>query len=248
MYVLYSRATASGGGTIKSSTTKAGGQSVQSSTTNSGGQSVQSSTTQSGGQSVQSETTSSAAPHRHLMFDFMESQGAPPPSSGWNVFAYAQSRSGFQGLIDLPTSNPVYTYSADGQHSHSVNVNIPSHNHDFSINIPSHKHDFSVNIPAHTHDFEFELDPHKHDIEYGIFELDRLPTELEITVDGNKTPYTELKGENIDLTPYLKKDSDGKIQRDRYAVIEIRPKDELAQITATIVWGVFIQSRKGGRY
>ena len=225
MYVLYSRATASGGGTIKSSTTKAGGQSVQSSTT------------QSGGQSVQSETTSSAAPHRHLMFDFMESQNAPPPSSGWNVFAYAQSRSGFQGLIDLPTSNPVYTYSADGQHSHSVNVNIPSHDHDFS-----------VNIPAHTHDFEFELDPHKHDIEYGIFELDRLPTELEITVDGNKTPYTELKGENIDLTPYLKKDSDGKIQRDRYAVIEIRPKDELAQITASVVWGVFIQSRKGGRY
>lgn len=131
---------------------------------------------------------------------------------------------------------------ADFIHSHPIN--LPSHLHGFSvtipeINIPNHTHGYSVTIPAIT------IPEHTHAQQYGIYEHDSLPAALEIKVDGNVIPHTALQGENIDLTPYLSKDSDGRITRDRYAIVEIRPIDELAQISATIVWGLFIQSRKG---
>jgi hypothetical protein len=119
-----------------------------------------------------------------------------------------------------------------GMQPHGHRVFIEGHSH--TVDTPSHSH--SVSIPDH-----------KHDMDFGIYQLGRLPTAVEIKVDGNVVPYTELSGENIDLIPYLDKDSSGKIIRGRWTDIEITPND-LGRITATVTTQIFIQSRGGGIY
>lgn len=122
--------------------------------------------------------------------------------------------------------------------SHSHDINIPAHSH--GLNIPAHTH--SVNLPAHRHDIT--LPNHTHAIEYGIFENPQMPSSLTIKVDGSILPISATYGDGIDLLPYLAKDSSGKIQRGRYAEIEIRPNN-LARINATVSSRLFIQSRIG---
>lgn len=121
---------------------------------------------------------------------------------------------------------------------HAHDVRSASHSHD--INLPAHSH--ALNIPNHTH--SFNLPNHTHEIDYGIFENPQMPTYLTIKVDGKILPITATTGDGIDLLPYLAKDSSGKIQRGRYAEIEIRPNN-LARINATVSSRLFIQSRIG---
>lgn len=52
--------------------------------------------------------------------------------------------------------------SAGGQHSHSVDIDIPDHDHGININLPDHDHSVSINIPDHQHDVTVPLIPHKH--------------------------------------------------------------------------------------
>jgi phage minor structural protein len=136
-----------------------------------------------------------------------------------------------------------------GQLAHSHNVTIPNHTH--SVNIPAHTHEFdvpnhthSVTIPNHTHGIT--LPDHTHEIQFGIYKLDRLPTSVTIKVDGNTVPHTSLEGENIDLIPYLSKDSEGKVNRGWHTVT-ITPND-LGRINANIYTQFFIQSRGGGSF
>src|SRR5699024_9108862 len=96
-----------------------------------------------------------------------------------------------------------------------------------------------VTIPA------INIPDHEHTPIYGIYQHDKLPSSLEIKIDGTVIPKTSLNGENLDVTPYLLKDSNGKISRNRFAEIEIRPIGELAQISASVLWGLFIRSQKG---
>lgn len=131
--------------------------------------------------------------------------------------------------------------------AHTHTVSIPAHSHEFStpnhshtVNIPNHEH--TVDIPAHTH--EITLPDHTHAIEFGIFELDDTPNSMDIEVDGTVLPLHETSGENIDLLPYLQKDSGGNISRGRYAEIKITP-NALARINATVTSRLFIQSRIG---
>ncbi|WP_079708077.1 phage tail spike protein [Paraliobacillus ryukyuensis] len=122
---------------------------------------------------------------------------------------------------------------------HSHKVNLTPHSHMFNINIPKHNHIFEVTIPG------FEIPSHTHKQIYGIYEDDVLPSSLEIKVDGNVVGESSLEKENFDITDYISKNANGKIQRGRFATIEIRPTDALAQITANLTWGVFIKTRKG---
>jgi len=132
-------------------------------------------------------------------------------------------------------------------HYHSVD--IPAHSHDFEIpdhthkvTIPAHSH--RVTIPSHTH--EIELPDHTHEIDFGIFELDEMPTQITIKVDGNTVNFSDLDGDRIDLIPYLEKDSDGRITRGRHEV-EILPNAR-ARIEADLILRVFIRSHLGGVY
>ena len=141
--------------------------------------------------------------------------------------------------------------------SHSHNVTIQPHSHsvsDHTHTVSAHTHTVAAHsheVSDHTHDFEvtipgINIEPHTHKQIYGIYEHDKLPTSLEIKVDGTVIPHSALSGENIELTQYLKKDSSGKVERDRFAIVEIRPSNELAQINASIIWGLFVRSHKGG--
>lgn len=218
-YKLYSRGTAGGGAFVKSSE-------VQSSSTGAGGSVVKSSTTSSGGAS----TSSAGGNHRHLVFNY-KGNGTSAPNRLYEAY-------GATGVVlQSSVGGDLYTAGASGDHTHET----PNHSHGFSFELDDHVHEVTTKIP------EIRIDEHRHDMEHGIFTLDRLPTAVEIKVDGNVLPNTELSGENVDLIPYLSKDSNGKIIRDRWATIEIAPND-LGRINATVISRAFLQSHEGGVY
>lgn len=253
--------TAAGGAVVKS--TSSGGGSTQTSSSGGGTTATSSSgggvakSTASGGGSTQ--TSTSAGTHRHRVFGYSGSYGSEPGASDYQMFHAPRNASGGAAglLLIAGATGDVYTQSADGAHSHSVSIpahshsfDIPSHthnvtipNHTHTVTIPNHTHE--INIPAHTH--EITLPDHTHEIEYGIFEYDKLPSKITITVDGNVLPITGTSGDRIDLIPYLRKDSNGRIARGRYAEIKLTPND-LARINATVSSRLFIQSRIGGTF
>lgn len=225
-YRAYSKAVEGGGASVSS--TSSGGSSTQTSSSGGG-----TSTTSGSGGGVSTSTgggggttrTSSAENYR---------QG----TSGHNH--------GFPDLtvfLDKEGRNQVWRES--GQHEHTFT--IPTHTHD--INIPNHTHSLtvdahthSISIPSHTH--SITLPNHEHDIKHGIFERSQMPSAVTVRVDGVTLPGNETSSTDIDLLPYLAKDDAGRIQRGRYAEIEIIPND-LARINATVTSRLFIQSRIG---
>lgn len=187
---------------------------------------VQGSVTESNDQVVKTETTSSTAPHRHHVFSFMEYNNAPPDQDGWNTYAFQSSyQGGAENYISLPSSQEIYTYSADGAHSHSLTFTIPGHSHPFSITIPA------LSIPGHIHETE-----------HGIWLNDTLPNSLTVKIDGQTVAFSGLEGE-IDITDYLARDSDGKVSRG-YHTVEVTP-DDLARIELMLQTRFFIQSNTG---
>lgn len=216
-----------GGGAVATST-ESGGASSQ---TSSSGGGVATSTASGGGTS-----TASA------------SGGGTTKSSGGNVWYSDYGYTSGFSVTDLVGDPPHRHAIADVNHLHSVtipdhthNVYIPSHVH--AISIPNHTHD--VNIPNHSHNIN--IPNHTHQIEYGIFRSNVMPTSVEIKVDGNIIPVTSLESSDIDIVPYLSKDSGGRIQRGAWHEITITPNN-LARVTANLVQQMFIQSRGGGDF
>ncbi|MFC7785647.1 phage tail protein [Rossellomorea sp. GCM10028870] len=244
----YSAATKGGGSTTKT-TTSGGGTTATSSSgggttaTSSSGGGVSTSTSSGGG-----TTQSSAAggDHRHLMFTATGFQTASNPNSS----VILRAASGNTIAVDSDTAAGVsyYTEGSSGNHSHSVS--IPSHTHDFnvpnhshSVTIPSHTH--SVTIPNHSHDVT--LPDHTHDIQHGIYELSTKPSAVTVRVDGTTIPGNATKGNDIDIVPYLAKDSGGKIQRGTWHEVTLTPNG-LGRINANIISRLFISSHIGGNY
>jgi phage minor structural protein len=159
--------------------------------------------------------------------------GAIVTSTEDKIFSELQVESSLP--INNDFANHRHTVTFTDQFDHSHQITIPNHHHD--VTIPNHTH--NVTIPSHTH--EIELPDHTHDIEYGIYKLSIMPTAVTIKVDGNTVPYTNTSGENIDLIPYVSKESDGTVSRG-WHTIEITP-DKLGRITANVVKQIFIQSR-----
>ena len=133
---------------------------------------------------------------------------------------------------------------------HTHNVTVPLHTH--TVSIPDHTHGMdhthTVSIPDHTHgmDHTHTIPAHTHDIEYGIFE-GPTPTAVTVRVDGNVVPGLGTSADEVDIIPYLAKDSGGKIQRGTWHTIEIAP-NSLGRIVATVLTQIFVQSRGGGNY
>lgn len=121
-----------------------------------------------------------------------------------------------------------------------LTVNVPDHGH--NVRIPGHSH--SVSIPSHTH--SVTIPDHTHDIVYGIFE-GTTARSVTILVDGNAVPASEISKREIDVSPWLAKDENGKITRNSWHEIQIVP-DQLTRIEANLFAQVFIQSVGGGDY
>lgn len=227
----YSQAT-EGGGAVVTSTQSGGGQSV----TSSGGGGTQT-TTQSGGGS--SQTSGAGGNHTHVMFHVIGYDNSTFDPSIVAV-AGANTSQGNQRLY-LPGDTAAGEYrtrGASGDHTHSIT--IPNHSH--QITLPNHTH--TVDIPNHTHNIT--LPNHTHQIAHGIYELNELPSSVEIRVDGNLVNYNSIEGNRINLVDYLTKDDTGKVKRGWHE-ITIRPNGR-ARIEADIILRAFIWTRLGGRY
>jgi phage minor structural protein len=249
--------TAAGGGVVKS--TASGGSSTQTSssgggttaTSSSGGGSTQ--TSSSGGGTT--STSSGGGDHSHLVF---AAAAGPAPSESNRVF-HGKTSGGADHAFYLQASSgaDVYTYGSSGNHSHSVTIpnhthtiNTPSHTHD--VTVPNHTHDIA--IPSHTHQIDIPehshsitLPDHTHEIEYGIYKLPDIPSVVTVKVDGNTVPITTTSVDQLDIIPYLAKDSDGRITRGRWVEVGITP-NKLGRINASIISHLFLQSREGGDY
>ncbi|PFC37619.1 phage tail spike protein [Bacillus cereus] len=261
--------TSSGGGSTQ--TSSSGGGSTQTSTSGGGG----SFTSEAGGGSVAS--SSNGGNHRHMMFGFQSTIGDNTGGMEYRNYISAIDDGGGAIGSALPTGAEMdlWTYTADGNHSHSVSipshkhqVNIPAHSHSVtipahthSVSIPDHSHQISIpnhtheiSIPNHTHTVEIKdhmhtitLPDHIHQIEYGIYKLSERPSIVTIKVDGNVVPVTSTSAENVNLEPYLSKDNSGKIERNKWHVITITP-DKLGRVNANVISRLFIQSRTGGTF
>ncbi|MBG9839817.1 MULTISPECIES: phage tail spike protein [Bacillus cereus group] len=232
--------TSSGGATVGS--TSSGGATVGS--TSSGGANV--SSTSAGGGTVRA--SSGGGDHVHKMFHGGGIMPAEPTTIGLYTAFSDPGRNTAASFYAKGTGSSFYTHGSSGSHTHDISlpdhshsISIPNHSH--NISIPNHTHDIS--IPNHTHDIT--LPDHTHEIEFGIFELNETPSKVTITVDGNVLPFDSTSGQDINLIPYLAKDTGGKLQRGRYVEIKITP-NSLARINATVTGRLFIQSRSGGTY
>ncbi|HDR7801305.1 TPA: phage tail protein [Bacillus tropicus] len=232
--------TSAGGATVGS--TQAGGANVSSTT--SGGATVGS--TSAGGGTVRA--SSGGGDHVHKMFHGGGIVPAEPTTIGLYTAFSDPGRNTAASFYAKGTGSSFYTHGSSGNHTHDIslpdhshNISIPNHSH--NISIPNHTHDIS--IPNHTHDIT--LPDHTHEIEFGIFELYETPSKVTIEVDGNTLPFDSIRGQDINLVPYLAKDNEGKLQRGRYVEIKITP-NSLARINATVTGRLFIQSRSGGTY
>jgi phage minor structural protein len=222
--------TTEAGGQV-SKTTASGGSTTVSTTSASGGSTTVSTTSASGGGQTSSENGS----HYHRLFVGGNSTSAEFTKRRY--FAYLKDQSVATSVnFEADTGGDIYTYEAEGDHTH----NISPHQHNVSVSIPSHQHNVSVSIPPHSHGFE--IDPHSHPIKHGIFTLDTVPSSVTIKVDGNTVNYNSTSGDNIDLVPYLDKDSQGNVLRGRYHTLEIKPNG-LGRINAQVFTQLFLQSR-----
>lgn len=226
----YERAIGGGGSIVKS--TSSGGGSQQ---TSSSGGGVATSTESGGGSSQTSSagggTSSTTSEKTFVQLNVIT--GVPENAIGSDNYG--------NHLHEVQIPGDVFDHSHTftiGAHTHTVT--IPAHSHNFTI--PNHSH--TVTIPAHTHDIT--LPDHTHEIQFGIFKLNNTPSRVTITVDGNTVPYTATNGDNINLIPYLSKDSEGKVNRGWHKVT-ITPND-LGRINAQIYTQFFIQSRGGGNF
>lgn len=109
------------------------------------------------------------------------------------------------------------------EHTHKFTMN--NHRHNYTI--PSHYH--IVNIPAHSH----EITP-------GIYKFGN-PENFSIYINGSKKQTLNTLNTEINLTNLLIGNK-GKIPRNKWFSIEIRPND-LAYISIVLVIQGFVQSR-----
>jgi phage minor structural protein len=219
----YTKGSAAGGGTLLSTTSSSGGGQT---TSAGGGQ-----TTSAGG----GQTSSENGEHFHRLFVGGVDASTTFPKRRY--FAYLKDSDVATSVnFEADTGGDIYTYEAEGSHTHTTE--------DHTHSVSDHTH----SVSDHDHEVEIEIDPHEHEQIYGIYKHSSLPSSIEIKVDGVEIPQSDLSGENINIVPYLSKDSAGRILRNTWHEITLRPTDELALINATLIQRLFISSHIGGKY
>jgi phage minor structural protein len=223
----FSKATKGGGATTGTSSSGGG-----TTATSSSGGGVSTSTASGGGTSTSSANGGS---HTHIMFNPVNEVPGSTPKAQFR----AKAQNGTNVNVNLEAGfADIYTYGASGDHTHTFSV--PAHSHNFTI--PNHSHE--VTVPNHSH--TLTLPDHVHDILYGIFEGET-PTAITVKVDGNTIPSLGVNENDIDIIPYLTKDSEGRINRGTWHEVEIIP-NKMGRIIANIAAQVFLQSRGGGNF
>lgn len=181
--------------------------------------------------------------HRHSMDNHahnLNNHKHASASSGPSPAVTVANGGGSTGYSSSGTSTTgQHTHKFDHWHRVAVTVDIPG----FKVDIPAHTH--SVSIPSHTH--TFTIPSHVHDIEYGIFE-GGMASGVTITVDGTSIPADKIDGvREIDVIPYMGKNSDGRITRGTWHEIRIAP-NALTRIEAFLFVQTFVTSYAGGTY
>lgn len=177
-----------------------------------------------------SYTTSAVGDHNH---------GIPPGTQlavaggGYVVWSPSGAHNHMLGYHYHRFWGETHTHGMDHTHEIAPHVHEMDHTHEIAPHV--HEMDHTHTIPAHTHD-----------IEYGIFE-GPTPSTVTVRVDGNVVPGLGTNADEVDIIPYLSKDSGGKIQRGTWHTIEIAP-NSLGRIVATVLTQIFVQSRGGGNY
>jgi phage minor structural protein len=206
----------------------------------SAGQVVQSVTSSNAGQHVSTATSSSGGGYTNTVTS--SSGGGSLQTSDEKLFTTWTA-------VSSNVKNPTAAFE-DHYHettlqgnwfTHSHGFQIPNHSHNVSLDIPSHSHTVNLNIPGHTHDMSINIPGHTHETEFGIWEAPNKPSNVAVYVDNQLvTGVTSLEGE-IDLEPYLSKDSEGRIDRG-YHTVSIVP-NTIGRIVSTVSLQQFIQSR-----
>ena len=127
------------------------------------------------------------------------------------------------------------------------------HTHRVMLKLHNHRMDHTHSVSDHTHKIwhQHTLPNHEHDLRYGIYEEPTLAVSgIRVIVDGDTARpigITSLEEEGIDLIPYLRKTSDGRVDRGVHTV-EFVPAPSntqagLCRISAQAFVACFIQSR-----
>lgn len=215
-------------------TSSAGGEYISTVTSAAGGGTT--TTTAAGGASTQ--TSAAGGNHRHIMM-FHTSDTPDSSLVKQNYAAYRSDLTAFNVNVEAPLGeSQIWTYGASGTHTH--NVSLPPHTH--GLTLQPHTHNVSLNIPPHTHNVT--IPPFTLGIDFGIYEDPNPPTSATIKVDGNVVPNSGVDGTNVDLIPYMAKDSNGDVTRGTWHTISFE-SDTLGHVVANLVQQIFIQSRGG---
>lgn len=215
----YSQATEGGGASTQTSSSGGG----TTATSNSGGGGTQ--TSSAGGSSTQTSSSGGGGTSGNTNINVLTSLEYPQYNNEGIVMGHAH-------YINVDHTHTI------SDHAHDVS--IPDHTH--NVDIPAHTHD--VDIPSHTHDVS--IPDHIHDVKQGIYELDSVPGNVTISVDGVAIEFSGNSADRLNLVDYLKKDDSGKIVRGKHTV-EILPAG-LARIEAFVILRVFISSQLGSVY
>lgn len=182
--------------------------------------------------------------------------GSTVTSEGGGGSTASATNSGDYNTNDVTPSGSIkgsaengYWLSMNSHHHqmfHTHNVSIPSHKH--NVSIPSHSHGFSigshshsVSIPNHSH----TVDDHTHEINFGIYEGETASSAT-IYVDGKQLP-PQSNYRDINIISYLSTDDSGKILRNTWHTIKVKP-DKMSRIVGAVFAQTFCASRGGGDY
>lgn len=190
-----------------------------------------------------SSHTHTTGNHRHTLGDGYTGWAAPGVNS---EDSHTHSGISHKHTLDsLTLTVPAHGHSLPAhrhwfQHSHAIDVSVtvPA----TTLNLEGHTH--SVRFDPHTH--EVSLPSHTHDPVYDIFE-GQTASSVTLQVDGNEVPASAILDGEVDLVPYLSKNSQGKIRRGAWHTVKITP-DTATRIVADIYVKTFIRSQGGGDY
>lgn len=126
-------------------------------------------------------------------------------------------------------------------HKHGIQTFRQVSYHDHRVDISGHEH--RVDISGHSH--RIRVDDHTHDLDFGIYQGETAD-KATVTINDKEVPNVE-PDKDINLVDYLATDDKGKIYRNQWHVIKIKPNSN-TRITANIFLQIFTNSRGGGDY
>lgn len=135
-------------------------------------------------------TTSTQDSHRHIMF---AKQSASGMYNSEHSYGFSSSYGGsfnariplkvYGNSINVTSPDYIYTYGAEGGHSHGFSISIPAHSHSISMSPHTHSASGKLDLPDHTHD-----------LTEGIKLASVAPSNVVIKLNG--TSVATLNGDN----------------------------------------------------